>query len=127
MIKGITLGSISIDCKNPVRLSTFYSDMLGWRKDEMYGSPVVVSEEGVTLLFLEADDFVYQPPVWPEEEGKQQKQIHFDFVVDDLSSAIIEAEILGAYKAPQQYGGDDFVTMIDPEGHVFCLCAKDSV
>ena len=50
--------------------------------------------------------------------------MHFDFQVDDLSTAVTQAEAIGAVKANSQYGGDHFVTMFDPEGHPFCLCAK---
>jgi hypothetical protein len=61
---------------------------------------------------------------WPEEPGKQQKQIHFNFQVDDLPSTVEEAIRFGATKAASQYGGEHFVTMIDPVGHPFCLCRK---
>ena len=66
----------------------------------------------------------YVPPVWPEEPGKQQKQMHFNFQVDDLPAVANEAIRLGATKAAEQFGGEHFVTMLDPEGHPFCLCAK---
>ena len=48
----------------------------------------------------------------------------FDFAVDDLHAAVLQAEALGACKAENQFGGNEFVTMFDPEGHPFCLCAK---
>nr|WP_278246048.1 VOC family protein [Clostridium pasteurianum] len=63
-------------------------------------------------------------PVWPEEIGKQQKQMHFGFQVDDLLTAVLQAEALGACKAESQFGGNSFVTMFDPEGHPFCLSVK---
>lgn len=66
----------------------------------------------------------YVPPVWPEELDKQQKQMHFNFQTDDLPSAVEEAIGLGATKAAFQYGGEQFVTMLDPEGHPFCLCRR---
>lgn len=53
-----------------------------------------------------------------------EKQMHFNLQVDDLEAAVDEAVRLGAAKAAQQYGGDRFVTLIDPEGHLFCLCAR---
>ena len=34
---------------------------------------------------------------------------------------------LGAIKAAAQFGGDDYVTLLDPEGHPFCLCKKDGI
>lgn len=124
MIKGVCLGNVAIDCKDALKLQNFYVGILGWEKCEMYGCPAIKSENGIVFLFMQADDFDYVKPVWPEESGKQQKQVHFDFQVDDLSEAVTQAEAIGAVKAEKQYGGNDWVTMLDPEGHPFCLCAK---
>jgi hypothetical protein len=83
----------------------------------------------MVVHFMQSD-FDYIPPVWPEEPGKQQKQMHFNFQVDDLPAAVVGAIKLGATKAAAQYGGnpcdggEHFITMIDPEGHPFCLCRK---
>ena len=121
MLKGITIGDISIDCKEPEKLRDFYAAMLGGEKQTMYDWPTLICENGLVILFMGCD-FEYIPPVWPEEPGKQQKQMHFDFGVDDLQSAVMEAEKLGAIKCATQYGGEDWVTMLDPEGHPFCLC-----
>ena len=123
MIKGICIGNIAIDCKDAVRLRDFYAKLLGLNSCIMYNCPALRSKLGLVLLFMEAD-FEYVKPVWPEEIGKQQKQLHFDFQVDDLLTAVLQAEALGACKAESQFGGNDFVTMFDPEGHPFCLCSK---
>jgi len=123
MIKGICLDNIAIDCKDAVKLRNFYAELLGWDSCIMYNFPALRSQLGLVLLFMEAD-FEYVKPVWPEEIGKQQKQMHFDFQVDDLLTAVLQAEALGASKAKNQFGENDFVTMFDPEGHPFCLCAK---
>lgn len=32
---------------------------------------------------------------------------------------------LGADIASNQFGGTDFITMIDPSGHPFCICKSD--
>jgi predicted enzyme related to lactoylglutathione lyase len=69
-------------------------------------------------------DFDYIPPVWPEEPGRQQKQMHFNFQVDDLQSTVEEAVRLGATKPAQQFGGEKWVTLLDPQGHPFCLCGR---
>lgn len=124
MIAGVCLGNVAIDCRDARKLQDFYAGLLGWEKLGMYGCPAVRSRSGVVFLFLPADDFEYARPVWPEEPGKQQKQMHFDFQVDDLPSAVGQAEALGAVRAESQYGGGRWVTMLDPEGHPFCLCAK---
>ena len=124
MIKGFTIGDISIDCAIPLRTRDFYATLTGWEKHEVYGCPALVGGGGLLILFMGCD-FEYIPPIWPEEDGKQQKQMHFNFQVDDLPSAVEEANKLGASKAAAQYGGEHFVTMIDPEGHPFCLCVKN--
>ena len=48
--------------------------------------------------------------------------MHFDFQVDNVLEMIEKAKALGAVMAANQYGGEDFVTLIDPSGHPFCLC-----
>ena len=123
MINNITIGDISIDCANPSRTRDFYAALTGWEKREAYGCPAVVSNGGLLILFMGCD-YEYDPPVWPEESGKQQKQMHFNFQVDDLPSAVEEAIRLGAIKAATQYGGEHYITMLDPEGHPFCVCTK---
>jgi predicted enzyme related to lactoylglutathione lyase len=74
----------------------------------------------MVFLFVEETDYIR--PVWPEEEGRQQTQMHFDFQVPDVAKAVKYAEALGAVRAPAQFGSGEFVTMLDPVGHPFCLC-----
>ena len=124
MIKGACLGNVGVDCKDALRLQNFYAELLGWEKRVMYDCPAVCSPNGIVFLFDQADDYDYVRPEWPEQPGRQQKQMHFDFQVDDLLNAVVQAEALGAVKAGSQYGGEHFITMFDPEGHPFCLCAK---
>ncbi|MDR0491091.1 MAG: VOC family protein [Oscillospiraceae bacterium] len=120
MIKGFTLGDISIDCREPERLREFYANVSGWEKQTMFDCPALITGTGLAILFMGCD-FEYTPPIWPEESGKQQKQMHFNFGVDDLISGVDEATKFGAIKAEHQYG-EHYVVMIDPEGHPFCLC-----
>jgi predicted enzyme related to lactoylglutathione lyase len=124
VIKGICIGDISIDCAHPDRTREFYAAMTGWEKRVMFGCPALIAETGLVILFMECD-FEYIPPVWPEESGRQQKQMHFNFGADDLPSAVENAVKLGATKASEQYGGEHFVTLLDPEGHPFCLCKNN--
>lgn len=123
MIRNLSIGDISIDCANPQKTRDFYAALTGWEKREAYGCPALVGDNGLLILFMGCD-FDYIPPVWPEEPGKQQKQMHFNFVVDDLPSAVEEAIKLGATKANTQYDEERYVVMLDPEGHPFCLCRK---
>lgn len=122
MLEGITLGSIVIDCGNEQETSLFYQKLTGWELRTLYGHPALFTPEGIVCYFAQEDDYV--PPVWPEAEGRPQKQIHLDFLVPDVAVAVEYALSIGAHKAETQFGGDLFVTMLDPAGHPFCLCRQ---
>lgn len=119
-----TLGNVMVDCADETELQNFYAQLLGWEKTVLFARPAVRSPSGIVFLFCEEPGYV--PPVWPEEAGEQQKQMHFDFQVACVAEAVRRAEDLGAKKAAAQYGGDEFVTLLDPAGHPFCLCGKDA-
>ncbi len=118
----VALGNVMVDCGDAERLQKFYGEFLGWEQCQMYGCRAVRNSGGVVFLFAQEPDYV--PPVWPEEAGRQQKQMHFDFQVESVPEAVRWAENLGAVKAKAQFGGEEFVTMLDPAGHPFCLCRK---
>lgn len=122
MSNEIILGNVMVDCDDEIKLQRFYGELLGWEMCELFDRPAVQSSNGIVFLFIEEPDYV--APVWPEETGKQQKQMHFDFQVDDVKLAVKKAISLGATKALNQYGGEHFTTMFDPAGHPFCLCKK---
>ncbi len=122
MDREVILGNIMIDCDDEIKLQKFYSDLLGWEMCRLFDRPGVRSSNGIVFLFVEEPGYV--PPVWPEKAGSQQKQLHFDFQVDNVNEAVQKAISLGAIKAPDQFGGEHFVTMFDPAGHPFCLCRK---
>ena len=121
MIHNLTIGDLMIDCANAERARDFYADLMGWEKIIAYGCFALKADRGLTILFAETD-IPYAPPVWPEEQGKQQKQMHLDFVVTDFQYGFEKAIRLGATKAAVQYCGEGLVTMLDTEGHPFCLC-----
>ena len=121
----LTIGDLMIDCANAERARDFYANLTGWEKIIAYNCLALKTDNGLTILFAETE-IPYAPPVWPEESGEQQKQMHLDFTVDDVSSAVDEAIRFGATKATMQYGGESCVTMLDTEGHPFCLCKRQS-
>ena len=122
MVDEVVLGNVMVDCDDERKLQRFYGELLGWEMCELFARPAVSSSSGIVFLFIEEKDYV--PPVWPEDTGKQQKQMHFDFQGDNVAEMVKKAESLGAKKAESQFGGNDFVTMFDPAGHPFCLCRK---
>lgn len=124
LIEKISLGNIMIDCDDEQKLCKFYHGLLGWERRVLFGRSALCSSDGLIFLFKEEPD--YSPPKWPEEKGKQQKQMHFDFQVPDVAAAVAHAQSLGAVKAAAQFGNGEYVTMIDPAGHPFCLCAEDN-
>lgn len=111
-----------VDCNDEQKSQRFYSELLSWEMCELFSRPAVRKSNGIVFLFIEEQDYVC--PIWPEEDGKQQKQMHFDFQVEYVLLMVQKAEKLGAIKASNQYGESDFITMIDPAGHPFCLCRK---
>lgn len=123
MVNGINLGNIMVDCDNEQKLCEFYHKLLGWEKSKMFACPALSNKNGIVFLFIKKEDYI--PPIWPEEEGKQQKQMHFDFQVQDVASAVEYAQSIGTKRAILQFGGSEWVT-IDPAGHPFCLCAQEN-
>lgn len=116
----ITKFNVVIDCSDAGALAVFYSKLLGWEWTHPYanGWAAVTSPSGVIIAFQEVEG--YEPPVWPYIIGKQGQMLHLDFHVDDLESAVEHALVCGAKLADSQYF-ETSRTMIDPEGHPFCL------
>lgn len=122
MPNDVAFGDIVIDCLDAKKLRDFYAGLTGWEKGEMFGLPTLGGK--TTPLFLFAQEPDYVRPVWPEQPGRQQKQLHIDFQVPDVGAAVKRAQELGAVKTEAQFGGANWTTMSDPEGHPFCLCLK---
>ena len=127
MTDEVRLGNVMVDCGDEQTLQRFYGQLLNWETTTLFGRPAVRSAEGVVFLFCQEEDYV--PPVWPEKDGCQQKQMHFDFQVPDIEEAVAEAIRLGARKTEAQFGTEDdvFVSMLDPAGHPFCLCENNDL
>ena len=123
MIPNLTIGDLTIDCANAELSRDFYADFMGWEKITAFNNIALRTDNGLTILFSSID-VPYVAPIWPEEPNKQQKQMHLDFLVDDISSTVEKPITLGATRANAQYGGDECVTMVDPEGRPFCLCKR---
>lgn len=124
MIKGFKFSNIFIDSANPEALCEFYHKISGWEILNKYGSPALETPNGLTLFFIKPD-VPFIRPEWPDQPEKQQKQIHLDFEVGDLDEAIGMAISAGATLADQQYGGSQWKTLLDPDGHPFDLYEED--
>ena len=119
--------SVNIDCQKQKTLRYFYARLTDWDQD--FCPEVLISDNRMIVCFQGCDNDAtmdeYVPPVWPEEPGKEQKQMYFIHKVDDLPSAVEEALRVGATKAAKQFDGEGIIMLIDTEGHPFCLRAKD--
>jgi catechol 2,3-dioxygenase-like lactoylglutathione lyase family enzyme len=120
----IALVAVTLDSSDFRKLADFYVKLLeGKIVNEFDGHGVAVGIPGtdIQLNFQNADD--YQPPVWPEEPGKQQQMEHLDLMADNLDEAVNRAIELGAKKASPQFI-PEIAVMLDPAGHPFCLIQK---
>lgn len=123
----ITLETVVLECRDMEQLVNFYSGFLDW--PVVYRDPEFIRIQspdyptGIAVQY--APDYV--PPVWPSEPEKQQMMAHLDFGVPrgDLQQATGKALQLGAKIAETQYGGDEWITLLDPAGHPFCLLIWD--
>jgi hypothetical protein len=117
MTHSVKLGSVSLDCADPVGLARFYARLLG--------VDVAFESEGFAAIRLgdlwlssqRVDGYV--PPRWPDPSAPQQ--LHLDLRVEDLDTGEEHAVGVGAVKAKTQPKPESWRVFIDPAGHPFCL------
>jgi Glyoxalase-like domain len=116
----IRVGSISLDCADPIALGSFWAELLGGEVAFSSEDFVAVRTDRVWLSAVRVPD--HRPPTWPG--GAVAKQIHIDLAVDDLGAAEVQATRLGAIRATDQPAPDRYLVLIDPAGHPFCLSTQ---
>ncbi len=116
------LGSVSLDCADPLPLGRFWAELLGGEVAFTSDDFVAVKTDRGWISAVRVPD--HQPPDWPD--GGIPKQIHLDLAVavDDLQAAEDEAVRLGARKADRQPAAGRYRVLIDPAGHPFCLSTQ---
>ncbi len=119
----VVINSVTVDCLYPESLADFYRDLLGWETVFESNDFVSLSAPGfpVRLGFQLNEDYIQ--PVWPEQAGKQQQMEHLDFKAasrEEMQALVQHALTCGARIADDQFS-KDWVVMIDPEGHPFCI------
>ena len=83
-------------------MADFYGRLLGWDVTIREPNWVLMRDPaGGTGLSFQAEAG-YQPPVWPEQPGSQDKMLHLDIKVDDLDAAVAHALACGARLAAFQ-------------------------
>jgi len=125
---GIRWTTITLDCSDVEALAEFYSGFLGWDITARDGGAWAQLRDpnGGVGLNIQADR-AYEPPVWPEQSGRQGKMMHFEVMVDDLDAAVGMVIRSGGSQAPSQPRDRDptrIRIMLDPAGHPFCLFAE---
>src|ERR1035437_9808332 len=85
-------GFVSLDCANPAELAEFWVEMMGGTIVYRSVEVVTVRTDWVWLCAVKVSD--YKPPTWPEADVP--KQIHLDLAVEDLETAVAQAQKLGA-------------------------------
>jgi uncharacterized glyoxalase superfamily protein PhnB len=129
MVPFIKLQSVVLDCKQPAELARFYMSLLGGEivYEIEYFVSVSIPGEAISISCQFDEDYI--PPVWPGSSKDQMKMVHLDFTVQDIDAAVQFALSLGATKPLTQYWqpdwGPQWVTLLDPVGHPFCLCTHE--
>lgn len=120
----IKLKTVILECRDIPQLVSFYTSLLHWpvvyEIETFVGIHSNEDEMGIAFQY----DENYVPPTWLAKLGQQQMMAHLDFAVEDksaLKEAVEKATILGAKIADEQYGGEEWITMLDHAGHPFCF------
>lgn len=131
----IRWSGICLDCADAEEMARFYCSLLGWTErardtpDTRLGGSGWIAiappdgEAGSVGMSFQAEEW-YEPPVWPEQPGRQTKMIHLEIAVDDVEAAVARAVAAGATVADPQPRDRDTTqlrVMLDPAGHPFCL------
>ncbi len=121
----ISWTTVTVDCSDAELLGEFYSRFLGWEISARDGADWLQlrNPHGGIGLNIQAED-VYEPPVWPEQPGRQAKMMHFEVLVNDLEAAVRRVLEFGGAEARHQPADRDHTrlrVMLDPAGHPLCL------
>lgn len=108
---------ITIDCRDPARLASFWSSLLDVPESREHDGP------GWATVGSRLDD---QPRLTFQQvpEAKAGKvRIHLDVQVPDIDSGREEVEGLGGSWSGERHDYPEGVVIVmhDPEGHEFCL------
>ena len=111
----IRLAEITIDCRDPARVGSFWSALLR--------APLRVPLEGWFRLgpMTDGGPVLNFQPVPKDKSGKAR--LHLDLVTDDLAAAVQTVVALGGQDLDDVHEYDEGTVMLmaDPEGNEFCL------
>jgi predicted enzyme related to lactoylglutathione lyase len=118
---GSVFREIVIDCADPQRVATFWSQVLNW--------PLVEDPKGYSWLSSTGEPWA-PPPVLvfvPVPEAKTVKnRVHIDVNPTGVDQAeeLERLLSLGAKRVDIGQGDVPWVVLADPEGNEFCLLAR---
>src|SRR4051794_14389138 len=143
------LRGVTVDCDDPQSLARFYQELtgmsVGFSSDEYvaltggsriplrfhqglggmgggFSSGEYVPPPGGSGLPIGFQGVAnYRAPQWPDQQTPQQ--LHLDFAIEDLDTAVDLMLSLGATRPEHQPGGDRYRVLLVPAGHPFCLLA----
>jgi catechol-2,3-dioxygenase len=111
--------AVTIDCRDPERLATFWCELLGVQvrgRLEQYVGLTAMAPGQPRLLLQRTDD-----------PRPAKNSLHLDLHVPsvaDLPAAVERAVSLGARPVEEhELAGQTWRTLADPEGNLFCLVA----
>jgi len=115
---------VIVDCPDPEKLGSFYSELLGEPVTYSSADFVVVARSDRTsgLAFQLAPG--NRAPTWPDDAVPQQ--FHIDVMVDDLDAAAERVLSLGARRLAPRVPDQNSYVFADPAGHPFCLIPRPS-
>ena len=117
----IKIGYITIDCKDPGKISKFWEAVLGWKV-------TYVDESGAMLEnSVKLEDGQKFPPILfgrnlDDKVGKNR--MHFDLSPDDQAAEVARIEGFGGKRIEIGQSADPsttWVVMADIEGNEFCV------
>ena len=104
---------ITIDCKDPDRLATFWAAGLDYKRVFEDDVEVVIErhdEQGPAVLFIKVPD-----------DKIVKNRIHFDLNPDNQEAEVARFESLGATRVDIVQKDEPWVVLADPEGNEFCI------
>lgn len=109
--------SVVLDSARPPVLADFYRGVLGGEITESGADYAALTAPGVAVAFQRVPDD--SAAAWPGGG----RRVHLDVEVPDLDAARKQLAELGAVEAQVQPGGEDWIVLLDPDGHPFCIMA----
>jgi predicted enzyme related to lactoylglutathione lyase len=105
------VSSIVVDCRDPVRLASFWQQLLG-------GVVVEYPELGVVALRAPGVTFDF---VVNNDQKVTKNRWHLDVASPEADATVAAAIAAGASRADDVCLSPDFVVLRDPEGNEFCV------